>query len=103
MVHHTCRQCCWGSEFGTADRRSGMRVSYKWVPSVRQDCCAGCGVCGAVCPHGCLAVVDGTGALVRPEACTSEASCVSACGQRAIYMAWATVDSDYSVGRWRSA
>ena len=80
-----------------------MRVSFKWVPSVHQDCCAGCGLCGAVCAHGCLAVVDGVGALVLPEACTSEASCVSACRLGAIRMVWAPLGADHSIGRWGSA
>ena len=79
-----------------------MRVSYKWVPSVRGDRCAGCGFCGGICPHGCLEVVDGIGVLVRPEACTSEATCVSACPRRAIHMVWASLDAGDSIGRWRS-
>src|ERR1019366_7708998 len=56
-----CRQCRWGSEFGTADRRSGMHVAYKQVPWVRQECCNGCGAFGAIFPHGCLPVVEGLG------------------------------------------
>ena len=80
-----------------------MRVAYKQVPFVRQEYCIGCGVCGAICLHGCLVVVDGIGVLDRPEACTSEASCVSACPQRALHMVWAPLQADHSVGRWRSA
>ena len=80
-----------------------MRVASKWVPSVREECCIGCGVCGAICPHGCLLVVDGIGVLSRPEACSSEASCVSACPQKALHMVWEPVDADHSIGRWRSA
>jgi MinD superfamily P-loop ATPase len=80
-----------------------MRVAYKQVPWVRQECCNGCGACGAICPHGCLLVVEGLRVLVRPEACTSEASCVSVCPQRALHMVWAPLDLDHSIGRWRSA
>jgi MinD superfamily P-loop ATPase len=79
-----------------------MRVAYKQVPRVRQECCAGCGVCGAICPHGCLLVVQGLGVLVQPEACTSEGSCVSGCPQGALRMVWAPLDADHSIGRWRS-
>ena len=78
-----------------------MPVSYKWVPSVRVDRCTGCGLCESICPQGCLGVLDGIGALVRPGTCTSEASCVSACPQMALYLTWMRLDSDRSIGRWR--
>jgi MinD superfamily P-loop ATPase len=80
-----------------------MRVAYKQVPRVRRECCDGCGVCGAICPHGCLLVVEGLGVLVRPEVCSSEGSCVSGCPQRALRMVWAPLHADHSIGRWRSA
>jgi ferredoxin len=80
-----------------------MRLSHKWVPSVRRERCVGCGLCGAMCSHGSLEVVDGIGVLIHPEACTSEATCVSACPQGAIHMEWTPLRADHSAGRWRSA
>jgi ferredoxin len=81
----------------------GMRVklSQKWVPSVRRDRCQACGLCGSICPNGCLDLLDGAGAVVRAEACTSEEQCVSACPEGAIRMMWARAEGDRSIGRWR--
>ena len=86
-----------------AARRRGMRVFHKWVPFVREEYCVGCGVCGAICPYGCLEVVEGRGVLIGPEACTSEASCTLACPQKALHMGWAPLAAAHSIGRWRAA
>ena len=80
-----------------------MRTFYKWVPSVLRERCLGCGICGEVCPHRCLEVVDGVGVLARPEACSSDAVCVSACPQQALQMDWSPVEATHAVGRWRPA
>ena len=66
--------------------KTGMRAVYKEFPVVLKTRCVACGLCGAVCPHDCLAIEDGTGVLVRPEDCTGEGYCVSACVQGAIRM-----------------
>jgi len=79
-----------------------VKLSQKWVPSVRRDRCQACGLCCSICPYGCLDLFDGVGALVRAGACTSEEHCVSACPEGAIHMIWARVEGDRSVGRWRS-
>jgi NAD-dependent dihydropyrimidine dehydrogenase PreA subunit len=80
-----------------------MRAAFKLVPCVRREYCLGCGFCGMMCPHGCLEAVDGIGVLVRPDVCTSEASCISACPHRALHMDWAPLDADRSIGQWRWA
>lgn len=87
---------------GSAVRGMRVKMSQKWVPSVRQDRCHACGLCGSICPYGCLDLLDGSGALVRAEACTSEEYCISACPEGAIHMIWARAEGDRSVGRWRS-
>lgn len=61
-----------------------VKLPQKWVPSVRRDRCQACGLCGAICPYGCLDLLDGAGAVVRAQACTSEEQCVSACPEGAI-------------------
>jgi MinD superfamily P-loop ATPase len=79
-----------------------MGLRFKWIPEVRADVCAACGFCGAICPNGCLVVLDGMGTLTRPEACTSEAACISACPQGALRMSWTPLDAPHSIGRWRA-
>jgi NAD-dependent dihydropyrimidine dehydrogenase PreA subunit len=73
----------------------------KWVPHIHPQRCKACGICGSVCSHGCLGVIDGTGMLVRPETCSSEGACVDVCPEHAIRMRWMAIDGDPSVGRWR--
>ena len=79
-----------------------MLVWLKWVPHVNVDRCRACGLCGVVCGTGCLAVVDGIGALVNPEACTGGAQCAAACPERAISGRWIELEGDHSIGRWRT-
>ena len=79
----------------------GMQISYKWVPVVLKSRCTACGLCGSACPSACLGVVGGRGALVQPDACTSEGHCVSACQERAIRMRWMRLNGDRSIGQWR--
>ena len=79
-----------------------MSAFYKRVPVVAKNRCTVCGVCAAACPHECLGVDGGHGALVQPDTCTSEGRCVSACPQGAIRMRWLCVDGDRSVGQWRA-
>ena len=78
-----------------------MRTLYKWLPVVRKSRCVACGLCGSVCPHGCLDLLDGTGALVGANACTSEGHCIVACVENAIEMKWVRIRGDRSIGRWR--
>lgn len=68
-----------------------MDFSYKRVPLVREERCVGCGICSDICPHDCLEIVDGVTVLTRPEACTSDASCVFACPRNALRLAPAKV------------
>ena len=79
----------------------GMRISYKRVPVVRKSRCTACGLCGSVCPNACLGVLGGSGALVQPDACTSEGYCVSACRESAIRMKWVHLNGNRSIGQWR--
>ena len=78
-----------------------MRLFYKRVPFVRKARCVGCGLCGSVCAHGCLDILCNTGALVRPDKCTSEGACVAACPERALQMRWLKLNSNRLVGEWR--
>jgi ferredoxin len=78
-----------------------MQGSYKWVPVVRKTRCAACGLCGSVCPHGCLDVLDGIGALVQADACTSEGYCAEVCPESAIEMRWVRRNGNRSIGQWR--
>ena len=68
-----------------------MRGVSRDVPVVSASRCTGCGLCGAVCPNGCLDLKHGTAALIRPEACAGEAACVSICPAEAIRMRKAPV------------
>ena len=77
-------------------------VLRKWVPQVHAQRCTACGICGSVCPHSCLDVVEGVGVLVRPEDCSSEEDCVDACPEKAIRMRWMPVGGKPSIGRWRT-
>ncbi|MBZ5620634.1 MAG: 4Fe-4S binding protein [Acidobacteriia bacterium] len=78
-----------------------MQISYKRVPVVRKTRCTACGLCESVCPHACLGVLSGSGALVQPDACTSEGYCVSACQESAIHMRWMRLNGNRSIGQWR--
>ncbi|MBZ5583651.1 MAG: 4Fe-4S binding protein [Acidobacteriia bacterium] len=78
-----------------------MQVWYKWVPRVQRDRCRACGLCEAVCPLDCLGVVDGFGAMVKPESCTSEAACVVVCPTQAITTRWMRLEGNHTIGRWR--
>jgi len=71
---------------GGGERR--MRIFYKRVPVVRKAHYTAGGLCGSVCPHACLEVLGGSGALVQPDACTSEDDCVSVCHVSAIRVSW---------------
>ena len=82
-------------------RRRGMQISYKRVPVVRKARCIACGLCEWVCPHACLGVLGGSGALVQPDACTSEGHCVSACQKEAIQMKWVRLNGNRSIAHWR--
>jgi MinD superfamily P-loop ATPase len=74
----------------------------KWVPYIQAQRCKACGVCGPVCAHACLDVVEGVGVLARPEDCSSEGDCVDACPEGAIRMRWMPVEGHSSIGRWRT-
>ena len=79
----------------------GMQILYKRVPVVRKTRCTACGLCRSVCPHACLDVLGGSGALVQPDACTSEGYCVNACQESAIQMKWVRLNGNRSIGQWR--
>jgi ferredoxin len=73
-----------------------MRV-YKRLPVVRKTRCVACGLCGSVCPFGCLEVRGEFGVLIQDHACTSEGDCVSACPNGAIQMKWVRLRGDHSL------
>lgn len=79
-----------------------MQIFYKKLPFVRKADCTGCGLCESVCHNDCFGVIGGTGLLVQPNACTSEAYCVTACPNSAIRMKWVRFNGTSSVGQWRS-
>ena len=93
--------------------RSSCRRFRVWVGWEREEAliksflsfetdCTGCALCGTVCPHGCLDVIGGIGALIQADSCTSGAYCVAACPNGAIKMKWQRLNGSHSIGQWRA-
>jgi MinD superfamily P-loop ATPase len=54
------------------------------LPSVDETLCTGCGLCVAVCPTDCLAMLAHLPWLPRPRDCVSCGLCVVVCPAKAL-------------------
>lgn len=61
-----------------------MSKTVKFVVTIDESSCGGCGECSSVCPCGVLAVDGGRSVLKRPEACIGCGHCFAICPVGAI-------------------
>lgn len=77
-------------------------MKQKWIPTIDEVCCTGCGECVTACEPASLALVDGMAALIDADACESDEHCLDACERHAIAMSWLNASGSLSRGIWRT-
>jgi MinD superfamily P-loop ATPase len=75
-------------------------VADKWMPTILEDRCTGCGLCVEACGPKSLVMADGIAVLAFPDTCGSEEHCIAVCMDEAIQMAWLPFSGNRTVGRW---
>lgn len=75
-------------------------VAEKWMPTITEVLCTGCGLCVEACGPKSLVMVEGVAVLAFPDTCGSEEHCIAVCKDDAIQMTWLPCSGIRNTGRW---